>query len=88
MSEGTVMAIRTSRSSVTFHSPFQLKSLDEPQPAGTYDVETEEEIIEGNERTVYRRVATLLYVRGTGITRIVTVDPQDLEEALAKDGRR
>lgn len=87
MSERAVMAIRTSRTTVEFQSTFQLKSLDAPQPAGTYDVVTEEEIIEGNERTVYLRVATLLYVHSTGTTRIVTVDPTDLQEALAKDGR-
>lgn len=60
--------IRTTKSSVTFTSAFQLNGFDGLAPAGTYDVETDEEIIEGNDRTVYRRVATILYVRSDGMT--------------------
>ena len=82
------MALRTTRSSVTFAAPFKLKALDVAQPAGTYSVETDEEIIEGNERTVYRRVATLLYIQRDGTTRAVTVDPADLEAAIARDKNR
>ncbi len=79
------MAVRTTRSSVTFAAPFKLKALDAVQPAGTYAVETDEEIIEGNERTVYRRIATLLFIPRDGTTAAVTVDPADLEAALAHD---
>ncbi|WP_126174381.1 hypothetical protein [Altericroceibacterium xinjiangense] len=60
--------------------------MDELHPAGTYDVDTDEEVIEGNERTVYLRVATLLHLRNGGTTQTVTVDPKDLEHALARDG--
>jgi hypothetical protein len=80
------MALRTTRSSVTFKAPFRLTALDEILPAGTYEIETEEEIIEGNERTVYVRVATLLYLRTTGMLQIVTIDPKELQSALAADG--
>jgi hypothetical protein len=79
------VAVRTTRSQATFVAPFTLPELDGPQPAGTYDVETDEEIIEGNERTVYVRVATLLYLESGAETRIVTVDPQGLQAALARD---
>lgn len=77
--------IRTTKSSVTFRSAFQLKGLDQPEPAGTYEVEVDEEIIEGNERTIYRRIATLLILRSGSTTRTVTVNPGDLESALAMD---
>ncbi len=66
-------------------APFTLPEIDGLLPAGSYDVDTEEEIIEGNERTVYVRVATLLYVRTPGTTRIVTIDPQGLAAALDQD---
>jgi hypothetical protein len=54
------MAMRTTRSEVTFTASFNLPELEAPQPAGTYKVETDEEIVEGNERTVYVRRAILL----------------------------
>lgn len=82
------MALRRTKSSVTFTVPFKLKELDGTQPAGTYEVVTDEEIVEGNERNVYIRVATLLYVRNGGTTHIVTVDPKELEAALAQDRRQ
>jgi len=81
------MALRTTRSSITFKAPFRLSGLDEMLPAGSYDIDTEDEIIEGNERTVYVRVATLLYLRTTGIVRIVTIDPKELQAASDADGR-
>jgi hypothetical protein len=81
------MAQRTTRSSVTFRAPFYLQGLDETFPAGTYDIDTEEEIIEGNERSVFLRVATLLYLRNAGTVQILTVDPRELEAALAQDRR-
>ena len=79
------MAFKTTRTQVTFQAPFSLPELDGLQPAGTYDVETDEEAIEGNERTVYLRVATLLHIRSPGSTRTVTIDPGSLETALLRD---
>ena len=79
------MALRTTRSSVTFAAPFKLKALEATLPAGSYAIETDEEVIEGNERTVFQRVATLLYLERDGATLAVTVDPQDLDAALARD---
>ena len=79
------MALRTTRSEVTFLAPFTLAELDEPQPAGSYQVETDEDIIEGNERTVYVRVATLLYLERSGTTTVVTINPDGLRDALARD---
>jgi hypothetical protein len=79
------MAERTTRSTVTFAAPFKLKELDEVQPAGTYDIDTVEQGYEGNERTVYVRTATLLYIRTGGTTRTVTVAPEGLQEALATE---
>ncbi len=38
---------RTTRKSVTFSRPFELAGVDEKFEAGTYDVETVEELIEG-----------------------------------------
>lgn len=82
------MALRTTKKSVTFRFPFTLPELEEAQPPGTYVIVTDEEIVEGNVRTVYIRVATLLYLRKGGTTRIVTIDPAGLEAALVEDGQQ
>ena len=79
------MTIRTTKSTVTFRSPFRVKGMSEQQPAGTYEIETDEEAIEGNDRTVYRRVATLLILKDSGHIRTITIDPASLQVALATD---
>ncbi len=79
---------RTTRASVTFRHPFELFGFDRLAPPGTYDVDTEEEIIEGNDWTAYRRIATVLHLRIGGRTRMVTIDPEDLQFALTKDGEQ
>jgi hypothetical protein len=79
------MALRTTPSEVTFTAPFSLPELEAPQRAGTYKVETDEEIVEGNDRTVYIRKATLLYLTNGGSTAIISVDPTSLAAALARD---
>lgn len=81
------MPIRTTRTHVTFNGPFGLAEIDGQLPAGTYDIDTDEEVIEGNERTVYVRTATLIHVRGLGTTRTVTIDPSGLAAALRNDSR-
>jgi hypothetical protein len=78
------MALRIVKSSIAIDAPFKLKGRDETLPAGSYDIETEDEIVEGTERTAYRRVATVLYIGSNGMRRAVTVDPKDLETARSK----
>lgn len=79
------MPIRTTRTQVIFKAPFSLPELDGLQRAGTYNVETEEEVIEGNQHTVYLRLATVLQIDSLGSTRFVTIDPAGLEAALERD---
>ncbi len=75
------MTVRTIKSCFTFEAPFKLRSTEEILPPGSYDVETEEEIIEFNDRIVYRRIGTVLYLRTAGMTRAITIDADDLEIA-------
>jgi hypothetical protein len=79
------MTVRSTRRSVTFAAPFRLPGFDAPLPAGSYTVDTEEEAIEGNLRTVFHRIATTLVVETTGRVEHRAVDPQDLEAALRHD---
>jgi hypothetical protein len=83
------MSTRTTRTSVTFTAPFTLSSVEGVQPAGTYQVETDEQQIEGLSFNAFQRVSTTLYLPANpapGATRrSVQVDPQELAEALAAD---
>ena len=83
------MSVRTDRTTVSFMNPFSLKELESIQPAGSYLVETDYEVIEGISRLAYRRVATLLTIpsisTSQGLSQRVFVDQSDLDSALMKD---
>ncbi len=83
------MQVRTTRSTVRFTSEFLLYGFDAPQPAGEYQIEYDEEAIDGASFSAYRRVATFMHLPATtagGLTgRVVPIDIADLEDALAKD---
>ena len=80
---------RTSRTTVTFARPFTLRGTDGEQPAGTYLVETDAELIPGLSFIAWRRVASLMFLPsrpgGPVPGRIATVDPLELEAARARD---
>lgn len=84
------MSLRTRCRTVTFSRPFTLSSLDGVQPAGTYTVETEEERIEGMSFPAYRCLSTVILLPGPPGSMIVsqtaTIDPDELAEALRRDG--
>ena len=79
------MTERFTRTSLTFRAPFRLPGHGPPLPAGTYAVDTEEEGVEGNERTIYRRVSTTLLVETPGRVEHRAVDPLALDEAWERD---
>jgi len=83
------MTRRTSRSTVTFTKPFRLSALDEVLSAGTYAVESEEELVDGLSFVAYRRVSTVMLVPGGPggpvQMQVVPVDPTELEAALQAD---
>lgn len=87
------MTLRTRSETVTFRRPFVLAGLDGLQPAGRYTVETDEELLPAFSLTAYRRLATWLRLPALaadgmsagGRTQVATVDPIELESALARD---
>jgi hypothetical protein len=83
-----LMTVRTSRKSVTFTQPFSLTGFDEVQPAGTYTVETDEELLPGLSFPAYRRVATLIFLRSRGVEEVVNIDPLELKAAQERDAGR
>ena len=83
------MPTRTTKKTVTFRRPFVLGGFDEVLPAGTYDVETDEELMHGISFPVYQRTLTLLRLhtvpgRATR-SETLTIDPNELEAALRRD---
>ena len=79
--------MRTTRSTVTFHRPFILNRDAGELPAGSYDIEIDEEEILAADRTGYRRTAVYFFVENPGSTRTLVIDPTDLEAALSRDSR-
>jgi hypothetical protein len=83
------MTVRTTKKSVTFAKPFTLGDFDEVLPPGTYDVETDEELLEGLSFQAYRRILTLIHLPAKsgqlGHSRTLTVDPNELDLALKRD---
>ena len=87
------MTTRTITKTVTFGRPFALSGLDGEQPAGTYTVETDEELIPTLSFNAYRRTATWLRLPrrregaepSAGLSEVVAIDPAELDAALARD---
>jgi hypothetical protein len=79
--------VQTTTRTVTFVHPFSLSGTVEAYPAGTYTVETDEELLQASSISAYRRIATLLRLErttGTVLTQIVETNPAELAGALAR----
>jgi hypothetical protein len=82
------MLTRTHRETVTFHGPFTLEGVGRPLPAGSYEVVTDEELIEGLSFPVYRRVATTMLVPAQfshAAVEMLIIDPIGLAAAIDRD---
>ena len=83
------MTIRTTKKTVTFANPFILGDFDEVLPPGTYEVETDEELLEGLSFHAYRRILTMIHLPAKsgrlGLSRTLTINPDELEAALRRD---
>ncbi len=83
------MMNRTTSRTVTFAHPFVVDGLDEPHPAGSYTVETAEELLQGLSFPAWRRLSTTIRLPGRPGTLVLremaTIDPEALDAALARD---
>ena len=61
------------------------------QPAGTYTVETDEELLQTLSLPAYRRISTLMRLSarptGTTLTQIVEINALELAAVLARDAQ-
>lgn len=72
-----------------FDHPFRLKGIARLFPAGSYEVVTDEEMIEGLSFPSYRRVATMIMVPGewpfASATEVIATSAIDLSDAQRND---
>lgn len=80
------MVMRTESKDVVFVRPFILDGMDAVQPAGTYTVQTEEERLDTLSVPGWRRIRTVLRIAKAGRTEYLPIDPEQLHEALMRDG--
>ncbi|UVK46968.1 hypothetical protein BPNPMPFG_002701 [Mesorhizobium sp. AR07] len=84
------MPDRTTHSIAHFAAPFVLGGLEGQLPAGDYDIDHDEEVIEGMSRLAWRRVATFIHlpartVKNPTTSQLVAIDYVELETALKRD---
>ena len=82
------MTIRSRREVVTFKHPFRIRGIDRLLPAGTYEVITDEESIEGLSFAAFRRIATMILVPGAGsasVLEMISIGSVDLADAQRID---
>jgi len=79
------MTTRTTAAVATFRHPFQLEKDGDVLPAGSYTVDTEEEQLDTVSFVAWKRVSTTMRVRRDGAIETVTIDPNHLLAALARD---
>ena len=83
------MPERTTKRTVTFKNAFTLGDFDEILSPGSYLIETDEVRLEGLSFQAYRRVRTVIHLPvkpgHPGVSRTLTIIPDDLEAALKHD---
>ena len=84
------MSGRTTHSIAHFEAPFVLGGLEGRLPAGDYDIDHDEELIEGMSRLAWRRVATFIHLpamaaKNPPTIQLVAIDYLELETALKRD---
>jgi hypothetical protein len=83
------MMRRTTTRTVTFKHPFAIEGLDGWQPAGSYVVDTEEELLQELSFSAWHRIHTSIRLPqrpGGWVThQDVTLDPAAIDAALTVD---
>jgi hypothetical protein len=76
---------RLTSKTVSFQRPFVLDGFEQPQPAGSYIVDTEEELMDALLTPIWKRSSTATRLRRHGAEEHVAIDPEQLEQALIRD---
>ena len=82
------MTIRTRRETVTFKHPFRIHGIDRMLPAGAYPVIADEETIEAETFSAWRRIGTSIIVPVEGVAgsvEMLSIRALDLADAQRFD---
>jgi hypothetical protein len=82
------MTIRSRRETVTFKHPFRIHGIERLLPAGAYQVIADEETLESETYTAWRRVGTSIIVPVEGVpgsVEMLSIRAGDLSDAMAVD---
>jgi hypothetical protein len=86
------MAVRSSETTVTFHHPFTMPSVEGIQPAGTYRIVTDDDEVHVIPFAIATRIATYLHIPALSlkatIGNVFTITPAELSTAIEEDQRR
>jgi len=77
---------RVTSTTVTFVRPFILDGFGELQRAGSYIVDTEEELIDAVSVAAWKRLSTVIQLNRHGGIEYVPINPDQLSDALRRDG--
>jgi hypothetical protein len=86
-----IMTTRSRREHIIFKHSFRIRGIERELAAGTYEVVTDDEMIEGLSFPCFRRVATMIMVpaaapHGASIE-MISISPLDLSHARDTDAR-
>ncbi|MEP6567116.1 MAG: hypothetical protein ABJB10_18440 [Mesorhizobium sp.] len=83
------MSGRTTHSIAHFTAPFVLGGLEGKMPAGDYDIDHDEELMDGMSWLAWRRVATFIHLPARTVksptSQLIAIDHAELETALRQD---
>ena len=82
------MTIRSRRETVTFRHPFRIHGIERVLPAGAYQVIADEETIDSETFSAWRRVGTAIIVPVEGVlgsVEMLSIRAIDLADAQATD---
>ena len=83
------MTTRSRKEMMTFKNPFRLKGVDRTLPGGSYEIISEDELIEGLSFPCYRRVGTYILAPSAppyqSSTEMIQVSALDLADARRDD---
>jgi hypothetical protein len=83
------MTTRSRMETMTFRQPFRIKGVERILPAGTYEIISEDELIEGLSFPCYRRVSTFIMAPAAppyqSSTEMIAIAALDLADAQRID---
>lgn len=79
------MTTRTTSRRVTFQHPFVLEGFARDVPAGTYLVETEDQLMDTLLSQAWKRASTVIRLPTATGTQDIFIDPEQLNAALLRD---